>query len=48
MILVPFGIEADSYLRMHIFYSRRCLDIKDGKTKWAELDEKSDEISETG
>ncbi|KAK8096645.1 hypothetical protein PG999_012589 [Apiospora kogelbergensis] len=33
---------------MHIFYSRRCLDIKDGKTKWAELDEKSDEISETG
>ncbi|KAK7995402.1 hypothetical protein PG990_014175, partial [Apiospora arundinis] len=33
---------------MHIFYSRRCLDITDGKTKWAELDEKSEEIPETG
>ncbi|KAK9770418.1 hypothetical protein AB5N19_11447 [Seiridium cardinale] len=27
---------------MHIFYSRRVLDIKDGKPKWTELDEQSE------
>jgi hypothetical protein len=27
---------------MHIFYSRRVLDIPDGKPKWTELDEKSE------
>lgn len=32
---------------MHIFYSRRCLDITDGKPKWDQLDESSDLISET-
>ncbi|KAK8079111.1 hypothetical protein PG994_002918, partial [Apiospora phragmitis] len=30
--------------RMHIFYSRRCLDITDGKTKWAELDDQSEKV----
>lgn len=32
---------------MHIFYSRRALDITDGKPKWGELDESSDLIGET-
>lgn len=31
----------------HIFYSRRVVDIPDGKPKWDELDEKSDLIEDS-
>lgn len=30
----------------HIFYKSRCIDIKDGKTKWSEMKGKSEEIQE--
>jgi hypothetical protein len=32
--------------RMHIFYSRRVVDIHDGKPKWEGLDEKSELMEE--
>ena len=30
----------------HIFYGQRCVDIKDGQTKWSGLNGDSDKISE--
>ena len=30
----------------HIFYKSRCIDIKDGKTKWSEMKGKSEQIQE--
>ncbi|TFL03373.1 Mss4-like protein [Pterulicium gracile] len=32
------------YPSMHIFYSKRVVDIPDGKTKWSGMDEKSEQL----
>ncbi|KAL4956513.1 Mss4-like protein [Aspergillus filifer] len=34
--------------KLHIFYESRCMDILDGKPKWAGLDEKSDLLDDYG
>ncbi|EAW14904.1 GFA family protein [Aspergillus clavatus NRRL 1] len=32
----------------HIFYGERCIEILDGKTKWAEMDEDSEQLDDHG
>lgn len=39
---------ADGAGRSHIFYSRRVVDIADGKPKWAGMDEESELLDDGG
>jgi len=32
--------------KCHIFYTQRCVDVKDGKTKWSKHQGESDQIPE--
>lgn len=34
--------------RCHIFYSRRAVEIPDGKPKWSELDDSSELLDDSG
>ena len=39
---VPEAFQADC----HIFYEQRCVNIKDGKTKWSAAKGKSEELQD--
>lgn len=41
MRLVCLGLILITF-RMHIFYSKRVLDVPDGKPKWSGIDKKSE------
>ncbi|KAF3357574.1 hypothetical protein VdG1_03362 [Verticillium dahliae VDG1] len=40
-------VKANFAPEMHIFYTRRVVDITDGKPKWAGLNDKSELVGET-